>query len=180
MVSVPAQSYLCGPRTRSATAIVTISAASYLALASLAAQGCLFNPVGNQSLSDEASSADGTSSTDGSTGTSSGDESSSTHAASSMDGSSSSETGLPGCGDGLCSLEEFQGGAPACLDDCDACLPPPTPCHFEGDEICEVDKGENVDNSVDCKPSFCGDGIVDAGEQCDDGDDDYDEDFGLY
>ncbi len=126
----------------------------WLVLAVLAAQACFFKPTGSQSLAADGSSTGSSSSGDLSTGDLSGEASG----------------WPPACGDGLCSLEEFQGGVPSCVEDCMACLPPEDgQCYFEGDEICEGDKGENVDNSLDCHDPACGDGVAGAGEECDDG-----------
>src|SRR5687768_7818912 len=108
-------------------------ALSRLTILGLTTQGCFFEPTGSVFLEAGTSSA------------------------------SETDAALPGCGDGVCSLDEFQGGTPSCLEDCEVCLSDgDTPCYFEGDGICDAKKGEDLAVSGDCA-AVCGDSMVGEG-----------------
>lgn len=113
-----------------------------LLITGLTTQACFFNPAWDPPPAEDSSSTD-----DPSTG-----------------------DDLPGCGDEICSLEEFGGGVPTCTKDCAQCYPLKlSGCYIEGDGVCEIKKGEVIGLSKDCTESFCGDGVVSAQEACDDG-----------
>lgn len=72
------------------------------------------------------------------------------------------------CHDQTCSGAEFLTKEPWCKRDCDACVA--GGCYFTDDGECESEKGEDIGNSpADCVDPVCGDGILSAGEACDDG-----------
>lgn len=83
----------------------------------------------------------------------------------------------PGCGDGvLQGDEECDDGNTVAGDGCSFCLTPQC-----GDGVRQADFGEECDNGpanndatanacrTDCLNAYCGDSVVDRGEQCDDG-----------
>lgn len=124
-----------------------------LLLASLLVQACFFNPTGSIGSSTGTSLEEVTSE-------------STLNDATTMD--------LPApfsyCGDEICSFPEFIDD-PICMVDCAACLPvDASPCYFIGDGKCEGLKGETREGSpADCGEPICGDGLLDPGEACDDG-----------